>query len=67
MSADIIYNFGFDAATLILNDAIYQLNIGTVDLVVYFTDPAYQASSGSVSKFVASLAAAYKEAITVSS
>jgi len=64
VSRDIIYNFGFDAATLILNDAIYQLNIGTVDLLVYFTVPAYQASSGSVTKFVASLAAAYKDAVT---
>lgn len=66
VSRDIIYNFGFDAATLILNDAIYQLNIGTVDLLLYFIDPPYQAAAGSVSNFVASLAAAYKDGIIVS-
>ncbi|KAG0568320.1 hypothetical protein KC19_6G011700 [Ceratodon purpureus] len=58
-AVDVIYEYGVDQALLILNDAIYQLNLGTIDLLAYFTKPNYAATVGPLNTFLDSLAAEY--------
>ncbi|KAG0612204.1 hypothetical protein M758_6G009900 [Ceratodon purpureus] len=58
-AVDVIYEYGVDQALLILNDAIYQLNLGTIDLLAYFTKPNYAATAGPLNTFLDSLAAEY--------
>ena len=63
---DVIYEYGVDQALLILNDAIYQLNLGTIDLLAYFTKPNYAATVGPLNTFLDSLAAEYLRMVEVS-
>lgn len=63
---DIIFAVGVDEALLIINDAIYHMSFGTIDILAYFTKPDYAASVGTINDFVKKLAAEYLYYVNVS-
>ncbi|KAG0578716.1 hypothetical protein KC19_4G044500 [Ceratodon purpureus] len=56
----VIYEYGIDNALLILNDAIYQISFGTIDVLAYFTQP-HQIES--IQIFLESLATEYRRLV----
>lgn len=65
VAGDINYFVDFSTATTVLQDAIYLISSGSVDLSTYFLNSKYQAAAGPLPKFLKDITNAYHSAITV--